>query len=49
MNKGGVMILTAIAVGVVILLLIFLYNSLVGKKNQVATAFSTIDVLLKKR
>lgn len=43
------MIITAIAAGVVLLLLIFLYNSLVGKKNQVATAFSTIDVLLKKR
>ncbi len=43
------MILSAIVMGVIILLLILLYNSLVGKKNQVATAFSTIDVLLKKR
>ncbi len=43
------MIITAIAIGVVVLLLIFLYNSLVGKKNQVETSFSTIDVLLKKR
>jgi LemA protein len=26
-----------------------LYNSLIGKKNQVANAFSSIDVMLKKR
>lgn len=43
------MIITAIAAAVVILVLIVLYNSLVGKKNQVATAYSSIDVLLKKR
>jgi LemA protein len=43
------MLVTLIAVGVIVFLLILIYNSLVGKKNQVATAFSTIDVLLKKR
>jgi LemA protein len=31
------------------LVLILIYNNLVGKKNQVANAFSSIDVLLKKR
>lgn len=43
------MIITAIAAGVIILLFIFIYNSLVSKKNRVANAYSTIDVLLKKR
>jgi LemA protein len=43
------MIIAVIAAGVVIVLLILLYNSLVRKKNQVETAFSTIGVLLKKR
>jgi LemA protein len=43
------MVITAIAAAVFIVLLIFLYNSLVRRKNQVATAYSTIDVLLKKR
>ena len=43
------MVVALIVVGVIVLLLILLYNSLVGKKNQVATAFSSIDVLLKKR
>jgi len=43
------MVVTLIVIGVIVLLLILLYNNLVGKKNQVATAFSSIDVLLKKR
>ncbi|GAB6906132.1 LemA family [Desulfosarcina cetonica] len=43
------MIIALIAVGFVVLCFILLYNNLVGKKNQVATAFSSIDVLLKKR
>jgi LemA protein len=43
------MVVSLIVIGVIVLLLILLYNSLVGKKNQVATAFSSIDVLLKKR
>lgn len=32
-----------------ILLWIFYYNSLIGKRNQVTNAFSAIDVMLKKR
>jgi LemA protein len=43
------MIITLIVASVIVLLLILIYNSLVGKKNQVANAFSSIDVLLKKR
>lgn len=43
------MVVTLIVIGVVVLLFILLYNNLVGKKNQVANAFSSIDVLLKKR
>lgn len=41
-----------IVVGVVVVagLIVFgMYNSLVGKKNQVEMSFSTIDTLLKKR
>jgi len=43
------MIIVAI---IAILILIFgigIYNSLISKKNQVANAFSAIDVMLKKR
>ena len=43
------MILIIIIVCVIGLFLILIYNSLVGKKNQVVNAFSSIDVLLKKR
>ena len=43
------MLIPIIVVVVLILIFILFYNSLVGKKNQVASAFSTIDVLLKKR
>ncbi|WP_316830299.1 LemA family protein [Pedobacter aquatilis] len=38
-----------IIVGVLLLIGIFFYNSLIGKKNQVTNAFSAIDVMLKKR
>ena len=42
-----------IAIGVVVLVLIIIpvamYNNLVGKKNQVANVFGTIDAMLKKR
>ena len=41
-----------IIVGVVVVVVVFvalLYNSLVGKKNQVINVFGTIDALLKKR
>ena len=43
------MVITIIIVGVIVLVLILIYNNLVAKKNQVANAFSSIDVLLKKR
>lgn len=35
--------------GFVFLVFIIIYNSLVGRKNQVENAFSSIDVYLKKR
>jgi len=38
-----------IVVVVVILIPILIFNSLIGKKNQVLNVFATIDVLLKKR
>ena len=41
-----------IAIIILVLILIYgisLYNSLIGKKNQVSNAFSSIDVMLKKR
>lgn len=34
---------------VVLLAAIWIYNSLIVKKNQVANVFSTVDVMLKKR
>lgn len=43
------MIGVLIAAGVVLLLLVIMYNSLIGKRNQVESVFSTIDVMLKKR
>ncbi|MCI5221355.1 MAG: LemA family protein [Candidatus Electrothrix sp. AR4] len=42
------MVPTIIA-GVAVLLIVVLYNSLVGKKNQVKNAFASTDALLKKR
>ncbi|MHA4893662.1 LemA family protein [Pedobacter sp. PWIIR3] len=43
------MIIAAIILVVVLLFGITFYNSLIGKKNQVTNAFSSIDVMLKKR
>lgn len=43
------MTIAAIIAAVTLLAGVVLYNFLVGRKNQVATAFSSIDVLLKKR
>lgn len=44
---------TYIIIGIVVFLFvivpIFLYNGLIGKKNRVKNAYSTIDVMLKKR
>lgn len=39
----------AIVVAVLLIIGIGIYNSLIGKKNQVTNAFSAIDVMLKKR
>lgn len=38
-----------VIIGIVGLLLILMYNSLVGKKNNVENAFGSVDVMLKKR
>ena len=43
------LIIAVVVVVVPILLIIFMYNSLIGKKNQVNNSFASIDVLLKKR
>jgi LemA protein len=43
------MIVAAVVVGVVALLFVGMYNSLVRKKNQVTNVFGTIDAMLKKR
>ena len=43
------MIIIGVAVVVVGLVVFAMYNTLVGKKNQVENAFATIDTLLKKR
>ena len=41
---------TAIIIAVVtVLFIIFLYNALIAKKNQVTNVFGSIDALLKKR
>ena len=38
-----------IALGIIALVAIFLYNTLIARKNAVSQAFSTIDAMLKKR
>lgn len=38
-----------IVVGLLLLILALMYNSLIGKRNQVDSLFSTVDVMLKKR
>ncbi|MBN1546208.1 MAG: LemA family protein [Syntrophaceae bacterium] len=40
---------TSIAIAVVLIVLVLLFNSLVNKKNKTLNAFAGIDVLLKKR
>lgn len=42
-------LIVGIAIGVFVLLIIFLYNSLVRLKNQVDNSWSQIDVQLKRR
>ena len=39
----------AIVVAVALLIVFAMYNSLIGKKNDVENAFASIDVMLKKR
>jgi LemA protein len=50
---GASLVLTAMAVGVVFFMAVafiaFLYNSLISRRNRVENAFSSVDVLLKKR
>ena len=43
------MIILAVVVIILLIIGIGIYNSLIGKKNQVTNAFSAIDVMLKKR
>lgn len=43
------MILVAVIAIAVLIIGIGIYNSLISKKNQVANAFSAIDIMLKKR
>ena len=43
------MTIAIIAVALGLLIVIWLYNSLINKKNQVQNAFGGIDALLKKR
>lgn len=38
-----------IVLAVIVLIPVFLYNSLVAKKNQVSNVFASVDALLKKR
>ncbi len=38
-----------IAIAVVVLIVVFMFNSLIGKRNQVNNAFASIDAYLKKR
>jgi len=42
------LILLIIAI-ILVILVVSLYNSMIGKKNQVNNSFATIDTLLKKR
>jgi len=43
------MLVPIIVLIVVVAIPVFLYNALVGKKNQVSNVFASIDTLLKKR
>ncbi len=48
-KKDLLMSFSLIIAVVVLLILILMYNSLVGKKNQVENIFSSVDTVLKKR
>jgi LemA protein len=45
----GIGLMVLLVAGVVLLAFFVMYNSMVGKKNQVEQAFATIDAMLKKR
>jgi LemA protein len=47
--KNTFMIIGLSILGFILLVFILIYNSLVGRKNQVENAFASIDVYLKKR
>ncbi len=44
-----ILIAAGVVLGLVLIIFIVIYNSLIGKKNMVEQAFATIDVMLKKR
>lgn len=44
-NENKVMII----IGIVVVILIVIYNTMLKKRNKVKTAFSSMDVMLKKR
>jgi LemA protein len=46
MGMGMILLIGAVVIG---LIFFMMYNTLIGKKNQVENAFSTVDVMLKKR
>ena len=43
------MLIPVIIIGALLLIIVFLYNSLVGKRNKVRNSWSQIDVQLKRR
>jgi len=43
------MVIPLIIIGVIVIMIIFLYNGLVGKRNKVRNSWSQIDVQLKRR
>jgi LemA protein len=45
----GMFLVAAAVVLVPLIVLVLIYNGLISKRNQVQNAFSTIDVMLKKR
>jgi LemA protein len=49
MSKEVVMMAGLIIIGILILFVVIVYNSLIAKKNQVANVFASLDAMLKKR
>jgi LemA protein len=45
----GPTLIVIVLVGVVLVAVVVVYNSLIGKRNRVDQAFASIDVMLKKR